>query len=78
LDLTRRYGRNSHGKSLYRYQAAVRAHLSVTPYGDVAEELVTKTTLEAAETMSDPADLINRAVETLAGCIDRFASVQHA
>jgi TnpA family transposase len=57
---------NSHGStSLYRYQAAVRAHLSVTPYGDVAEELVTKTTLEAAEAMSDPADLINRAVETL-------------
>ena len=51
--------------SLYRYHAAVRAHLSVTPYGDEAEELVTRTTLEAAEAMSDPADLINRAVETL-------------
>ena len=37
------------------------------PYGDFdpAEELVTKTTLETAETMSDPADLINRAVEAL-------------
>ena len=52
-------------KSLYRYQAAVRTYLSVTPYGDAAEELVTETTLETAETMSDPADLINRAVETL-------------
>ena len=58
-------------KSLYRYQAAVRTHLSVTPYGDAAEALVTRTTLEAAETMSDPADLINRAVETLqAAAID--------
>jgi hypothetical protein len=52
-------------RSLYRYQAAVRAYLSATPYGDAAEELVSRTTLEAAEVMSDLADLINRAVETL-------------
>ena len=52
-------------KSVYRYQTAVRAHLSVTLYGDAAEELVARTTLEHAEIMSDPADLINRAVETL-------------
>jgi TnpA family transposase len=58
-------------KSLYRYQAAVRKYLTATPYGDVAEALVTRTTLEAAETMSDPADLINRAVEILQlGSID--------
>jgi hypothetical protein len=58
-------------KSLYRYQAAVRKYLAATPYGDVAEALVTRTTLEAAETMSDPADLINRAVEILqVGSID--------
>ena len=52
-------------KSLYRYQAAVRSHLSVTPYGDAAEQLVISTVLEAADTMSDPADLINRTVEVL-------------
>jgi TnpA family transposase len=52
-------------KSLYRYQATVRAHLSVSPYGDAGESLITSTVLEAAETMSDPADLINRAIETL-------------
>jgi hypothetical protein len=58
-------------KSLYRYQAAVRAHLSVQPYDETAERLVTDITREAAETMSDPADLINRAVETLqASAID--------
>jgi hypothetical protein len=58
-------------KSLYRYQAAVRSYLSVTPYGDVAEGLVTKAILETAETMSDPADLINQAIETLqASAID--------
>jgi len=52
-------------KSLYRYQAAVRAHLRVRPYDETAERLVADTTREAAETMSDPADLINRAVEAL-------------
>ena len=58
-------------KSLYRYQAAVRAHLSVGPYDEMAERLVVDTTLKAAETMSDPADLINRAVEALrAAAID--------
>ena len=58
-------------KSLYRYQAAVRIHLSNAAYGDEAERLITRTVLEAAETMSDPADLINRAVEALrAAAID--------
>jgi hypothetical protein len=52
-------------RSLYRYQAAVRTHLSVTAYGTTAEQMVTVIVLAAAETMSDPADLINRAVEAL-------------
>jgi len=52
-------------KSLYRYQAAVRAYLSVIAYGDAADRLLTSTIAEAAETMSDPADLINRAIEAL-------------
>jgi TnpA family transposase len=58
-------------KTLYRYQAVVRAHLSVTPYTEAGERLISSTTLEAAETMSDPADLINRAIEALlAAAID--------
>jgi hypothetical protein len=40
----------------------------VTVYGAAAEELVTATTLQAAEVMSDPADLMNRAVEALQVC----------
>lgn len=52
-------------KSLYRYQTAVQSYLGVKPYGDEAGRLVTGTVLEAAETMSDPADLINRAIEAL-------------
>jgi Domain of unknown function (DUF4158) len=55
--------------SLYRYQAAVRAHLSVRPYDETAERLVADSTLKAAETMSDPADLINRAVEALQAAV---------
>jgi len=52
-------------KSLYRYQAAVRIYLGVTAYGAAAEQMLASTVLDAAETMSDPADLINRAVEAL-------------
>jgi TnpA family transposase len=58
-------------KSLYRYQTAVRTHLGARPYDEAAKCLVIDTTREAAETMSDPADLINRAVEALeAAAID--------
>lgn len=54
-----------HTSTLYRYHAAVRTHLHVAPYGEAAERLLTETILGAAETMSDPADLINRAIEAL-------------
>ena len=52
-------------KTLYRYQAAVRTHLSVTTCGEAGERLISSATLETAQTMSDPADLINRAIEAL-------------
>jgi hypothetical protein len=48
--------------TLHRYRTAVRAYLGVTAYADAGERLVTSTILEVAETMSDPADLINRAI----------------
>lgn len=51
--------------TLHRYRTAVRAYLGVTAYADAGERLVTSTILEIAETMSDPADLINRAIEEL-------------
>jgi hypothetical protein len=50
---------------IYRYHAAVRIHLGVTPYDEMAERLLSGIVLDAAETMSDPADLINRAIEAL-------------
>jgi len=52
-------------KTLYRYRAAVRTYLNASPYGETGEQLVAATVLEAATTMSDPADLINRAIEAL-------------
>lgn len=56
---------------LYRYHAAVRAHLGVTSYGETAARLLSGIVLDAAKTMSDPADLINRAIEALhAAAID--------
>ncbi|ODT74357.1 MAG: transposase [Pelagibacterium sp. SCN 64-44] len=51
--------------TLHRYRTAVRVYLGVSPYSDAAEQLVSTTVLAAAETMSDPADLINRAIEVL-------------
>ena len=49
----------------YSYQAAVRTYLSVTAYDAAAEQMLAGTVLDAVETMSDPADLINRAIEAL-------------
>lgn len=50
---------------LHRYRMAVRAYLDVSPYSEAAERLITATVIAAAETMSDPADLTNRAIEVL-------------
>ena len=55
------------GKSRYRYHAAVRSHLQARPYDPPAESKITGVILDAARTMSDPTDLINRAIETLRG-----------
>ena len=51
--------------TLHRYRAVIRSHLSATAYGDAGESFVAETTLLATKTMSDPADLINRALEAL-------------
>ncbi|HEY3997532.1 MAG TPA: DUF4158 domain-containing protein [Candidatus Xenobia bacterium] len=52
-------------RTLVRYRVAVRSYLSATPYGEEGEKLVESIVLKAAETMSDPADLINAAIEAL-------------
>jgi TnpA family transposase len=49
-----------------RYRKAIRAYLGVKPYGDGGDAAVKAVVEQAALTMSDPADLINVAVEELA------------
>ncbi len=53
-------------KTLFRYRGLIRAHLGARAYGDAGERLIDPVIRSAALTMSDPADLINLAIETLA------------
>lgn len=52
-------------KTLFRYRGLIRAYLGVRAYGDAGEPLIEPAIRTAALTMSDPADLINLAIETL-------------
>ncbi|RVN97725.1 DUF4158 domain-containing protein [Sinorhizobium meliloti] len=52
-------------KTLYRYRMAVRTFLDIVAYDEGGEDLLTAVITEAASTMSDPADLINLAIEVL-------------
>lgn len=52
-------------KTLFRYRGLIRAHLGVRVYGEAGEPLIESAIRTAALTMSDPADLINLAIETL-------------
>ncbi|WP_296898799.1 DUF4158 domain-containing protein, partial [Thiohalocapsa sp.] len=51
--------------TLSRSRNALRAHLSVRRYGDGGEAVIDPVIRAATLTMSDPADLINLAIETL-------------
>ncbi|WP_411705434.1 Tn3 family transposase, partial [Edaphovirga cremea] len=52
-------------RTLYRYRGLVRDYLQVNPYAQGGEALVISATQAVAYTMSDPADLINVALEQL-------------
>jgi hypothetical protein len=52
-------------KTLSRYRTVIRSHLGGTVYGDDGDRLIEPVVRRAALTMSDPADLINVAIETL-------------
>jgi TnpA family transposase len=52
-------------KTLSRYRTVIRSHLGADTYSDAGERLVDQAIRKAALTMSDPADLINVAIETL-------------
>ncbi len=49
--------------TLHRYRSAIREQIGSFIYDKTAQALVESTTTQAAETMSDPAGLINRAIE---------------
>src|SRR5918996_306786 len=52
-------------RTLYRYRQLIRGYLDITPYGEGGERVVETAVEQAAYTMSDPADLINVAIEHL-------------
>ena len=52
-------------RSRTRYRAAIRAYLNINPYSRNGEAIVDEAVKAAVETMSDPADLINVALEQL-------------
>jgi hypothetical protein len=52
-------------KTLYRYRQLIRTYLDIKPYGAGGKHVVETAVQHAASTMSDPADLINLAVEHL-------------
>jgi hypothetical protein len=52
-------------KTLYRYRQLIRTYLDIKPYGEGGQNVVETAVQHAASTMSDPADLINLAVEHL-------------
>jgi TnpA family transposase len=52
-------------RTLYRHRPVVLKYLGVTAWGAVARELARRTMMELAKARTDPADLINAAVDTL-------------
>lgn len=52
-------------KTLYRYRQLIRTYLEIKPYGERGQAVVATAVQHAAYTMSDPADLINLAIEYL-------------
>ena len=52
-------------RTLNRYRGAIRAYLHVTVYEKAARHLAVRAVYDAAQTMDNPADLINVALETL-------------
>lgn len=48
-----------------RYRRTIHIHLQVKPFGQEGDQTVIKNVRQSAQTMSDPADLINVAIEQL-------------
>ena len=59
------YATQANKKTFYRYRQAIRSFLNIQPYTDGGGAVAQNAIEKAAYTMSDPADLINVAIETL-------------
>ena len=66
LDISTRLADAEHlRKSRSRYRLTIRAHLGCRLFADVGNDVIAPVIGSAARTMSDPADLINVAIEAL-------------
>ena len=52
-------------RTLYHHHRLIREYLGVTAYGTAARHVAVRAVYDAAQTMDNPADLINVALETL-------------
>ena len=52
-------------RTMYRYHAAIRAHLEIKSEGKYIRHVAAKAIYTAVQVMDTPADLINVAIETL-------------
>lgn len=52
-------------RTLYKHQAAIRRHLEIKPFDRIARQQAARAVLKAAQTMDNPPDLINVAIEVL-------------
>jgi len=52
-------------RTLYRHRGAIRDYLEISPYGEGGEALAAEAIRRASQTMSNPADLINAAIDEL-------------
>ncbi len=52
-------------RPLYKHQAAIRRRLEIKPFDKIARKQAARSVLKAAQTMDNPPDLINVAIEIL-------------
>jgi TnpA family transposase len=62
ISLPLKYDEN---RTMYRHHTLIREYLQVTAWGKQAKHLAVKTAYDAAQTMNNPADIINSTLEIL-------------
>ena len=54
-----------HNSSLYRHRSMIRKYLSITEWDKTSQKFAIQASYEAAQTMNNPADIINTVIEKL-------------